>query len=162
MCPSSPRRSLPSPLQAVQHNGSQAVAQRLPLQRRDSASSSGSLSSPLGLAGAGRAASLEHSSSGVLGSSGAGAPPAHLGAPGAPLTGAAVAEAAKEYARRGSQQLAGLAAAGMSSSYKYLSGQYRQWRSGAQQGAVAQQVSPWVWVPPGLQRQRSAYTVWSS
>ena len=134
--PSGPRLSSlgwprPAPPQAVQPSGSQARAQRLPLHRRDSTGSAASSGS--GASGPSRSGSLEPgiSSPGLAGSGGSG------GA----LTRAAMAEAAREYAVKGGQQLAGLAAAAGSASYKYLHRQYSSWRSGAQQGALAPQAS---------------------
>lgn len=99
----------------------QAVAQRLPLARRDSASTgtSGSLADPSG-------------SGGMALSSSPGA-----GARGNGFTSAAVADAALHAAAKSGQQLkAGLAAVG-SLSFKYLSQQYSSWRQG-QQGQLQQ------------------------
>ncbi|KAI3424996.1 hypothetical protein D9Q98_008377 [Chlorella vulgaris] len=104
--------------------GSQPVAQRLPLARRDSSGGRGSSATAA-------AAALDADSQQQLGSGGPSSAAAPQLANG--LTKAAVADAALQAAAKGGQQLkAGLTAVG-TASFKYLSLQYQTWRQGQPQ-----------------------------
>jgi hypothetical protein len=140
--------------------GSQPVAQRLPLARRDSSGGRGSSATAA-------AAALDADSQQQLGSGGPSSAAAPQLANG--LTKAAVADAALQAAAKGGQQLkAGLTAVG-TASFKYLSLQYQTWRQGQpqQRDVDAQEVIAWGVVegeqagrrlPLGASRRRCSCT----